>query len=386
MIFALSSLALLSWLLLVWQWAATWRFPLHQRTANPSFQPPVSLLKPLKGADEHTLQCLRSWFEQDYPGEVQILFGVASDTDPVCEVVRNLGTQYSRIKWELIICGPPVGANAKVSSLIKLSRLARHEVLVVSDADVRVPRDFLASVVAPLKDAEVGLVNCFYRMANPSNAAMQWEAVAVNADFWSQVLQGLSLAPQDFALGAVMATRRDQLQKIGGYEALSDHLADDFQLGNRIVHVAKKNIVLCPVVVDCLSHTMGVQEVWTHQLRWARTIRVCRPAPYALSILSNATIWPLLWAALLPSVWSLGFLGWCLLWRMFTSQVLQDRLGRTPGQSRWFWLAPVKDILQVAIWACAFFGNRIVWRGEKYLLKSDGILVKHGATEKIQQV
>lgn len=336
----------------------------------------MTLLKPLKGSDEHTLECILSWFRQEYAGEIQILFGVASDSDPVCGVVRKLAAEHPSINCELVICGPPVGANAKVSSLIKLSKLARHEVLVVSDADVRVLRDFLSSVVAPLKDANVGLVNCFYRLANPSTAAMRWEAVAVNADFWSQVLQGRTLAPQDFALGAVMATRREQLRAIGGYEKMSDHLADDFQLGNRIAHIAKKQIALCPVVVDCLSHPMNWKEVWTHQLRWARTIRVCRPLPYAFSILSNATIWPVLWAALQPSEWSLAFLAWCLAWRVVTAQAMQSRLGATPGQAGYFWMAPLKDLLQFAIWGCAFFGNRIVWRGEEFLLKSDGLLVK----------
>src|SRR6185437_14357220 len=125
---------------------------------------------------------------------------------------------------------------------------------------------FLVNAVAPLQSAEVGLVNCFYRLANPTTVAMRWEALAINADFWSQVLQGRSLQPLDFALGAVMTTRREQLKKIGGFEALADYLADDFQLGNRIARAGSR-IALCPVVVDCLSASMNWQEAWAHQLR-----------------------------------------------------------------------------------------------------------------------
>ena len=112
------------------------------------------------------------------------------------------------------------GANAKVSKLAELEKLAKHEILVISDADVRVPTDFLANAVAPLRAPEVGLVNCFYRLANPSTLAMQWEAIAINADFWSQVLQSQTLKPLDFALGAVMLTRRQHLAEIGGFKSL----------------------------------------------------------------------------------------------------------------------------------------------------------------------
>ena len=165
--------------------------------------------------------------------------------------------------------------------------------------------DFLQNLVDPFREPEVGLVNCFYRLANPATVAMRWEAIAINADFWSQVLQGRTMQPLDFALGAVMATRREALEEIGGFGALADYLADDFQLGNRIVRHAGKTIALCPVVVDCFSPPMNWREVWAHQLRWARTIRVCKPLPYALSILSNATLWPLLWVLVQPAKWSL---------------------------------------------------------------------------------
>ena len=265
--------------------------------------------------------------------------------------------------------------NAKVSSLIQLLRLAQHDVIVVSDADVLAPPDFLLHAVAPLGEPEVGLVNCFYRLANPVNTAMRWQAVAINSDFWSQVLQGQSLAPLDFALGAVMATRREQLRRIGGFEGLADFLADDFQLGNRIVRAAGNRIALCPVVVDCFSAPMNWRESWAHQLRWARTIRVCKPLPYALSILSNATLWPLLWWVAQPDRWSLVILVMCLFTRIVMAQDLQTRLGHVRGQVWYWWLAPVKDLLQGGLWIAAFFGNRIVWRGRELRLQRDGRLV-----------
>ena len=370
-----ASLALLSVALVIWQWLAAWRFPLHDRVQDKSFAPAVTLLKPLKGCDANTAECLRSWLAQDYAGPTQILFGVAFTEDPVCGVVRQLMEEHPKVNAQLVICAETLGANAKVSTLIQLLRLAQNDVIVVSDADVLAPRDFLTNAVSPLRESEVGLVNCFYRVRNFSTLATRWEGIAINADFWSQVLQGRSLQPLDFALGAVMVTRREELAGIGGLETLADYLADDFQLGNRIARRGRR-IALCPVAVDCLSMPLDWKGAWAHQLRWARTIRVCKPWPYALSILSNATLWPLLWLLCEPTGRVGAAFAVCLAVRIITAQLLQRRLDPAGGQGWFWWLVPVKDLLQFGIWASAFFGNHIEWRGERFHLARDGKLLR----------
>jgi len=211
--------------------------------------------------------------------------------------------------------------------------------------------------------------------------------VCINADFWSQVLQSQSLKPLDFALGAVMATRRRELREIGGFRALLDCLADDYQLGHRIARRGGR-IALSTVVVECWSAPMGWAEVWRHQLRWARTIRVCQPAPYFFSVLSNATLWPLVWLAAQPSAPVLGCVLACALVRVSTALNLQRRLaGASAGNHatatsllawRDGWLVWLKDLLQVVVWALAFAGNRIEWRGERMRLQRDGTLVRDG--------
>jgi ceramide glucosyltransferase len=371
----LAILALLSLLLTVWQWSVARSFPLHQRGQASPFSPAVTLLKPLKDRDAMTESCLRSWFSQDYAGPVQLLFGVASADDPVCELVRRLQQEFSHCDSQLIVCGPSIGANAKISKLAELAISAKHEIFAISDADVRVPADFLSETMTALRDPTVGLVNCFYRLANPSNLAMRWEAVAVNADFWSQVLQAQTLKPLDFALGAVMVFRREQLEAIGGFKALANCLADDYQLGHRIAQAGHR-IALTPLVAECWSAPMGWKAVWNHQLRWARTIRVCQPAPYFFSILSNATLWPLLWAAHSRVVWVVTCAAVALLLRTVAALDLQWRITQSRGHLSYFWLVPLKDLLQVAIWALAFAGNRIEWRGERMRLKADGTLVR----------
>jgi ceramide glucosyltransferase len=397
----LGSLAGLSFALLIWQWLAARRFPLHQRAADISFAPAITLLKSLKGADAATEDCLRSWFVQDYRGDVQILFGVASADDPVCGVVRKLIAEFPGRDAQLVVCTTLIGANAKVSKLAELEKLAKHGILVVSDADVRVQADFLANAVVPLRAADIGLVNCFYRLANPSTLAMQWEAVAINADFWSQVLQSQTLKPLDFALGAVMLMRREHVAEIGGFKALADCLADDYQLGNRIARNGHR-IVLSRMVVECWDPPMTWGAVWKHQLRWARTIRVCQPMPYFFSILSNAGFWALLWLIFgltltirashlhfsstryVFDIWNLNLHGGLLCGGLFIiaragiASNLQRRLNPSSKALRYFWLVPIKDVLQAAIWLCAFAGNRVEWRGQVFRLRRDGTLVKTG--------
>jgi ceramide glucosyltransferase len=416
----LAALALLSLAITLWQWLAARRYPLHQRVADTSFAPGVTLLKPLKGLDPETRGCLQSWFKQDYRGPVQMLFGVADEQDPVCEVVRQLLAAHPQANAQLVHCPEQLGPNAKVSTLVHLERLAQHDHLVVSDADTRVPTDFLAQVLQPLRDPQAGLVNCFYALTNPTTLAMQWEAVAVNADFWSQVLQSRTLKPLDFALGAVMATRRQQLNEIGGFRALVDYLADDYQLGHQIAKRGYR-IELCPVVVECREREQGWRDVWAHQLRWARTIRVCQPVPYFLSILSNATVWntlllawvfhefpkilpaldssahavgpdeltarilmasvPLLLSVPLCRFAAAADCAYCLL---KVSRGNESRLSWLISEKRLTinakcvltaLLSPLKDLLQVPIWALAFLGNTVIWRGQRLRVLPGGKLV-----------
>ena len=431
----LGSLASLSLGLLLWQWLVARRFPLHRRSADLRFGSNlpngssafqlsgVTLLKPLKGADENMEMCLRSWLTQNYAGPVQTLFGVATADDPAVAVVRKLLAEFPQADAQLVVCPEQLGANAKVAKLIQLERLVKHEFICVSDADVRVPADFLAEAVISLaqgspkdlgrtkiespgqnlcppqifgcRDGAAGntaLVNCFYRLANPTTLAMQCEAVAINADFWSQVLQSCALKPMDFSLGAAMVTRRAELAGIGGFEAIKDCLADDYQMGNRIAKRGGR-IEICPVVVECWDAPMGWAAMWKHQLRWARTIRVCQPGPYFFSILSNPTFWAVLWAAVSFNGPALIFLGVALVVRWVVTADLQRRLAgeqfkiqnskfkmecpppHVGGYGNGFWLAPVKDILQVAVWALAFAGNTIEWRGRRMKLRRDGTLV-----------
>ena len=375
----LSFLTAISLALTFWRWSLHRRFPLHQRAGKnapgASALPSVTLLKPLKGCDAETKACLRSWFEQDYAAPIQLLFGVASPLDPACDVVRELLAEYPKADGRLVICAEALGANAKVSTLRQLEPLARHPLLIVSDADTHAPRDFVSEVAA--RAPEAGLVNCFYRLANPSTPAMRWEAIAVNADFWTSVLQAASLNKMDFALGAAMTLPREDLQGIGGFAALADYLADDFQLGHRIAANGRP-LALAGVVVDCWEPPAGWRAVWRHQLRWARTIRACQGAPFFFSVLNNGGLWPLLLltAAFLGAgaPWAVVLAGVALGFRIWSAQQQQARMIQAPAPWRYAWLVLVKDVLDFLLWLAAFWGNRIEWRGQSYRIEVGGRL------------
>lgn len=383
----LGGLAALSAGINLWQWFAAGQFPLHKRLDGPEHHPGLTLLKPLKGADEETFNCLESWIAQDFKGPVQILFGVADPNDPVCEIVRELQKLYSRHQIELVVCQPILGANAKVSTLTHLQKKAEHDIWIVSDADVFAPEDLLTDLGNHFREDTTALVNCFYQLLPPLTFGMLWEAVAVNADFWSQVCQSNSMKPMNFALGAVMAVRRESVEDIGGFESLLNQLADDYQLGKRIFALNHRGIpkgvmhrtlpghkiLLSGIPVECREDPKPFGAVWSHQLRWARTIRVCQPGPYFLSILSNVTLFALLAAvAGAPAILWLS----CLAIRVLTAGHNIFRITRKTGRVIEALFAPVKDLLALGIWVCSFTGNTVSWRGEAFRVKRGGELVR----------
>jgi ceramide glucosyltransferase len=413
LLLALGALALLSMLLLAWQVLAAARFPLHRRDADNSFAPSITVLKPLKGFDEHNRECLKSWLIQNYSGPLRILFGVADETDPACEQVRSLLKEFPSVNAELVVTPEQLGANAKVSTLIQLyrkclakvakptkdetaSRTSRpaQDLILISDADVRVPSDFLTNAVAPFRDERVGLVSSFYQLANPANFAMQVEAVAINADFWSQVLQSNTLKPQDFALGAVMITRSSHVDALRGFEELADYLADDYQLGNRVARSGSR-VALTPLVVECWDSPADWKQVWNHQLRWARTIRVSQPLPYFFSVLSNVSLWVTLFGIAVLSrvvyrvapgypqhvdlLWLFAgilVLGAGFLARIATAKFLIERLTKKIFPPKLSHAVIAKDFLQFGVWLASFCGNQVNWRGRRFRVQRGGKLVQ----------
>lgn len=369
----LGGICLVSFAVLLWQWWEAVRLPLHQRLEKTPYAPDVTLFKPLKGCEPRTMECIASWLEQDYQGNVQILFGVADPGDPVLPELERLLKRYPAAHTDTIICSEELGANRKVSSLIQMSRRAGGEVWIISDADILAPKDLVRNIVQPLSDPQNGAVNCLYQLVAPPGFAMSLEKIGVNADFWSQVAQSLRLSEQNFCLGAVMAVNAKVFRETGGFEPLANMLADDYHIGNRI-HRGGKKIVLSPLVVDSIAHQAGIRTVWGHQLRWARTICFERPVSYGLSIISNTTFWAVLWLLCGSCSGRYIIAGCVLLIRVLAVADLQRRLASNWSAARSAGLAWLKDLFQFMIWLCAFCGNQVEWRGQCFKVRKGGVL------------
>jgi ceramide glucosyltransferase len=359
----------------LWQHVCALRFRFHRGDpavpANFRY-PSITVLKPLKGCDPELLRSLETWLVQDYPGRVEILFGVASAEDPVHDAVLGLISRHPGCEARLLVCPPDRASNPKVSTLTQLSALAAGEVVVVSDADVRAPSNLLRHIAATLSQDRVGLAHCFYRLANPQGLAMRLESLGVNADFWASAAQARSLGMVDFALGAVMGLRREVLEEIGGFPEIAHFLADDFQLGNLVARTGRR-IEFCATPVSCHSRPAAWLDVWRHQLRWTRTVRICKPGPFLLSITGNPTLWPLLWLVTggRSEAAILLFAGWMSVRVGLAHQRARRLAGDAPGRTD-AWLAPVQDLIQAVLWGTAQVGNSVTWQGQKYRVHPGG--------------
>lgn len=335
--------------------------------------PPISLLKPLKGVDPEIWESFCRHCEQDYP-EFQIIFGVSDPQDPAIEVVRRLQAKYPAVRIDLVICERVLGTNIKVSNLAQMLPLARYELLLVNDSDIRVPSEYLRNVSASLADSSVGLVTCLYRATGAPTLGSRLEALGISTDFVPGVLSARFLERGlHFGLGSTLAFRRDDLERIGGFEVLLDFLADDYELGRRI-GASGKRVELSTATVTTFLPAYTMAQFWKHQLRWSRTIRDARSWGYAGLVFTFGLPWALLtllasrgaawaWILLLMTVFArltVG-VGTALL-------VLRDR-----QTLRNLWLLPVRDLIAPLVWISSLMGNQIHWRGDVFTLK-DGRL------------
>jgi len=316
----------------------------------------ISILKPVRGIDAGFRDAIAS--HASLTGEVEVLCGVRSLDDPAVAVLK----EFPRIR--VVEC-PRETPNGKVGVLMDLAAAARYPVLVVNDADIRVPHDYLARVTGPLADPAVGLVTCLYRPAAETLAA-RFEGLGVSTDFAPSTLVARWVGVDEFALGSTLVFRRADLARIGGFAAIADYLADDYQLGHRIYALGLK-CVLSDVIVD--THLAGGwREVWLHQIRWARTIRVSKFAGYLGLPVTFATFWAVLAAAI--GDWRMAAA--LLAARMAMAIVSGWFVIRSRDVLRLCWAIPLRDLFNVAVWTAGLFGRSVRWRGQRLALDKEG--------------
>jgi ceramide glucosyltransferase len=347
------------------------------RKPSPSgnWAPPVSILKPVKGLDEEAFENFVSFCRQDYPA-YEVLFGVESKEDPAVPMIQRLIQTFPKLDIQLIVVESVHAANQKVGVLAALSQRARHNLLVISDSDIRVPPSYLKEVMAPFQEPQNGMVTCLYRARGAKNLPAALESLMIHLDFFPAVLVAERLEGLRFGLGATMAIRRSALSSIGGFEKISDYLADDYLLGYRIDQAGYR-IFLSTLVVDIVQQRLGMAGFLKHQLRWARTYKACRPKGYFASVLTHGVFFSMVY--LLTS----GFspLAWILMSatggvRLLTAALISGRYLKESGWLATLLLVPVKEVLTTVIWTVAFLGNTVVWKDKIFRLEKDGRMIR----------
>jgi ceramide glucosyltransferase len=335
------------------------------KVANP---PQISVLKPLAGIDDGLEENLRSFFEQDYPS-FEILFAVRSSVDAAIPLVERLQLEYPRVHSRLLVTGEPPYSNAKVYSLHRMLALAHYDVVVMADSDVRAAPDLLRIIAGEFQDEKVGLATCPYRAVPGHSFWSVLEAVGLNTVFMAGVLVARLLAGMKFALGPTIAARRQTLLDIGGFDAVKDYLAEDFVMGKLVAEKGYR-VILSSSVIEHHIGTQSFKESLQHRLRWSRSERRSRPFGYVGSLFTHTLPLALIMVAAHRAWWP--WFAAAVALRALAAWTTAEYLLHDPLTRRRWYLVPLQDLAQFAMWIAGFFGNTILWRGRKYLLLPDG--------------
>jgi ceramide glucosyltransferase len=352
------------------------RLALAQIRSRPGFTPPLTLLKPLHGAEPGLEADLETFFQQDY-SEFEILFCARAADDAGLETARRVAGRHPAIAAKFLSTGgQPDYINAKVASMEKMEAAAAYGILVISDSYVRVTPDYLRAMALPFASNQVGAMTCPYRgVAAEGGLWARLEAVGMSVEMTSGVLAARALEGMQFALGPTMAFRRETIRRMGGFKVTADYCADDFVLGNKTFKLGGR-VVLSHHAIDHMVINSSFLASMKHQVRWMKSTRFSRPAGHFATSLSFSVPFGLMACAAAVGLghagWGLGLLGWSVATRL----ALALAVGRgVVGDPSWFGLLvlyPVRDVMGFGFWVAGYWGKRIVWRGRVFDLLAGG--------------
>jgi ceramide glucosyltransferase len=345
----------------------------RQQAAFKSW-PPVTVLKPVHGLEKNQRENLRSTCVQDYP-EFQVVFSVQKSDDAAIPLLKEIQQEFGPDRVTVAIEDCRAGTNGKINNMIGGLRHARHDLLVISDSDVRLKPDYLKTIVAPLNDPSVGCACTLYKAADAFTWFEKMELLTLNADFMANVLFAHISGASKFCLGASAALYRSTLEQVGGLEALSDYLVEDYEMGRRIWLLGKR-IAIVPYFVDTTVDLKNAAQWWDHQVYWDQNTRAARPFAFFATALIRSVPFALLYSAARMG----DALGLCVAAGVLTMRIgsaavvlgwgLRDREGlRSLG------LLLFRDVTSLATWLLAFTKRTTIWRGTSFVLTRDGRLV-----------
>lgn len=363
---------------------AAWRFRRRGRCAPPaSFTPPVSLLKPLHGAEPGLASHLATFFEQEYPA-YEILFCARHADDAGLATARRVAARYPHIPVQFLTTGEPTMPNAKTLSLERMFQAAQHDIFIISDSDVRVTPEYIRAVAAPFADASVGAVTCLYRgVAAEGGLWSRLEATGMSIEMTAGVLVAEMLEGMKFTLGPTMATRRSCVEKMGGFLPMGDYCADDFLLGNWVAEQGSQ-VVLSRHIID---HIVLHADFWPsmrHQARWMKSTRFSRPKGHFGTVLTFCLPFGVMAAlsalALHRPEMAAAILAWSLGSRMAMAAAVSQWVLREPSPWQSIWLYPLRDGMGFFFWLASYGSRSILWRGEVYVLEPGGRMRRSSPT------
>ncbi len=340
---------------------------------DPGFNPPVSILKPIRGLDPDALKNLASFCLLDYP-EYEILFCVDPDDQAVLSVLAALTAGYPHCRIRVLYGSGRVATNDKVAKLARLVSEAAYETVVISDSDVRVRPDYLRSLTTPLRDPKVGAVTCFYVPTDVTTLTDRLQTIGMMSDFYAGVLVDWQLEGIRFALGPTIATTRTRLAGFGGYPELENRPADDLLVG-RLIAEQGYEVVLLNYSIQTVCDYGSLRDLLYKRLRWIVVMRHMRPWGHFGLVLTQGLPWSLAAVAVRPSpAVAAAYLGAYLLLRIAMAWVIAIRGLRQPKLWHRMFLIPVWDAVAFGIWLTSFARNSIRWRGADYYIRDGRLL------------
>ena len=338
------------------------------RNGGGSFRPPVSVLVPAHGLQPKLYECLRSICDQDYP-VYQVLFGLHSADDPARSVIERIIAEFPGCDIELVIDGYMIGANPKNCNLANMYPSAKHDVIVMVDSDIKVERDFLATIVEPLEDSAVGGVTCIYKAAAEDGLPSQLGALAINDWFIPSALVDLGMREIDICYGAAIAVTRDSLDSIGGFGAMASAVAQDYVFGKELNRHGYR-IALAPCVVETIVSEPHFGSLFRHELRWNRAVRACRPFDHGLSVVTHSLPLSVLFL-MLPHPTLLGgaLIATIMALRIALHYLVRARIPIAGHPQPW--LVPVRECLSCGVWLASFFAKTVRWGKHRLVIDGD---------------
>ncbi len=355
----------------------------REQAASGAFSPPVSLFKPLHGAEPNLEAHLESFFRQDYP-EFEILFCARTAGDAGMEIARRVAQRHPQIPTRFLSTGEDTYINAKVSSMELMAAAARHDLWIISDSDVRVTPNYVREVVGPFASEKVGAVTCLYRGVTYGNLWSQLEAAGMSVEMTAGVVTANLLEGMKFALGPTMAVRRRCAERMGGFGVLGPYCSDDFLLGEKVAEQGE-TVVLSQHVIDHIILNLSFAASVQHQVRWMKSTRFSRPLGHLGTALTFSVPFGLLASVAAMAMHrpetGLVLLAYSVAQRMILAAAMAIFGVEEHHPLRAVLLYPLRDLLGFGCWAASYADSTILWRGRRYRLSRGGLMHAVGAPE-----